>query len=138
VITFSLGSAQSHIESIRKDKLAVWIAQQEAHLTAAVENNSEISERADLAFSPLIEQYNAEIADLEKELKPLGLLGVSVFLLVLAQILISLRAMAEVSPQQAFPYVWIAISIGMLTMAAYGLAILVYGATGIGQSRNRE
>jgi hypothetical protein len=138
VITFSLGSAKSHIESIRRDRLAVWVAQQQAIIKARIDNKPEIITELESRYGSVIEKYDARIDALAAEVRPLTSLSISLFVLVLAQILVSLRAMAEVSPRQAFPYLWVDVSISLLAIGLYGLAILVYLATGIGQGKDGE
>ena len=134
VLTFTLNSAKTRMESLDRGRLAVWIAQQEAIVKARTENKPEIITEIESRFGSIIEECDAKIAAVETEVRPLTWVGISVFALMLAQILVSLRTMAEVSPQQPFPHVWVWFSISLLVVALYGLAILVYWTAQIGRS----
>lgn len=134
VLTFALNSTNTRMESLRRDRLAVWVAQQEAYVKAAIENKPEISRRIGDRFGPTLKGYDAQIASLEEDLKPLGGFCAAIFCTVLAEILVSLRAMAEVRPQQPFPYAWVSISVSLLVLALYGLAVLVYWTAQVGRS----
>lgn len=133
VLTFAISSARSRLESLQRDRLSVWIAQQEAYVKAVTENKPDISPQIKHQFGSVLEECDARIAVLEKGVGPLTLMSISVFVLVLTQILVSLRAMAEVSPQGVFPYDWVVSSITLLTFALIILASLVYYAALIGR-----
>jgi len=95
----------------------VWIAQQEAHVWTILENKPDTSASVAHQFGPTIAEYDAKIASLQEELKGLGLLSPLVFVLVLVEILTTLRALAEVSPMKIFPYTSVAIAVSLLILA---------------------
>ena len=138
VLTFALNSANSRLEALQRDRLSVWIAQQEAYIKVLSENKPDISAQIERQFGSTIEEYDARIAILEAEVGPLAWISISVFILVPVQILVSLRAMAEVSPQSGFPYGWVYWSIILLVYALVILACLVYLAALIGRRPKRE
>jgi hypothetical protein len=84
VLTFALNSTNTRMESLRRDRLAVWVAQQEAYLKAAIENKPEISRRVGDQFEPTLKGYDAQIASLEEGLEPLGSFCATVFCFVLS------------------------------------------------------
>ena len=133
VLTFALSSAKSRLEALQRDRLSVWIAQQEAYIKAVTENKPDISAQIERQFGSTIEECDARITVLEAGVGPLAWMSISVFILVLAQILVSLRAMAEVSPKGVFPYGWVFWSITLLVFALDILASLVYYAALIGR-----
>jgi dsDNA-binding SOS-regulon protein len=134
VVTFVLSSANARLESLRRERLEVWKAQQEAHVKAIIENKPDNETAVVHQFQVAIDQYDAKIALFEKEFRPLGLICVIMFVLVLLQILLTLRTMAEVSPQLAFPYRWVHFSVFLLLMALLCVSLMVYETTEVGHS----
>jgi hypothetical protein len=117
LITFTLSSVNSRTDSLSKDRLATWTALQNALTQNMTQANS--------LFNPKIKEFDDEIQAAQAYTKRIALFSVLPLLVLTVQLLVSVRAMAEVGVATLFPYDWVLASVVLLLFALFLLAVMV-------------